>query len=71
MLAVRCGKLKKMANEKTNDILWVIEQNDEEIDYYLSDVTKEQFKKDVKALMKRINDKEPIREAIKRLSELL
>lgn len=60
-----------MPNEKTNDLLWVIEQNDEEIDFYLSDVTKEQFKKDVKALMKRINDKEPIREAIKRLSELV
>ena len=60
-----------MATEKTNDLLWIIEQNDEEIDFYLSDVTKEQFKKDVKALMKRINDKEPIREAIKRLSELV
>jgi mRNA-degrading endonuclease YafQ of YafQ-DinJ toxin-antitoxin module len=34
-------------------------------------VTNEQFIKDVKELMKRINDKEPIREAIKRLSELL
>lgn len=60
-----------MPNEKTNDLLWIIKQNDEEIDYYLSDVTKEQFKKDVKELMKRINDKEPIREAIKRLSELV
>jgi hypothetical protein len=60
-----------MAQEKTNDLLWIIEQNEEEIDFYLSDVTKEQFKKDVKALMKRINDKEPIREAIKRLSELV
>ena len=60
-----------MANEKSNDLLWVIEQNDEEIDYYLSDVTKDQFKKDVKALMKRINDKGPIHEAIKRLSELV
>lgn len=60
-----------MAQEKTNDLLWIIEQNDDEIDFYLSDVTKEQFRKDVKALMKRINDKEPIREAIKRLSELV
>jgi hypothetical protein len=58
-------------SEKTNDLLCIIERNDEELDYYLSDVTKEQFRKDVKALMKRINDKEPIREAIKRLMELV
>lgn len=57
--------------ERTNDLLWIINQDDEEIDFYLSDVTKEQFKQDVKALFKKINDKEPIKEAIKRLSELL
>ena len=60
-----------MSNEKTTDLLWVIEQDEFEIEWYLGDVTNEQFKKDVKALMARINDKEPIREAIKRLSELL
>jgi hypothetical protein len=60
-----------MAQENANDLLWIIEQSNEEIDFYLSDVTNEQFIKDVKELMKRINDKEPIREAIKRLSELL
>lgn len=60
-----------MSNEKTTDLLWIIQQDDSEIDFYLGDVTNEQFRKDVKALMARINDKEPIREAIKRLSELL
>lgn len=43
--------------ERTNDLLWIINQDDEEIDFYLSDVTKEQFKQDVKALFKKINDK--------------
>lgn len=60
-----------MPEEKTNDLLWIIKQNDEEIDFYLSDVKKDQFKKDVQALMKKINNKEPIREAIRRLNELL
>ena len=60
-----------MSEKTTNDLLWIIEQTDDALDYYLSDVSKEQFRKDVKALMKRINDKEPIREAIKRLNELL
>lgn len=56
----------------SNDLLWIIEQpDDDELEYYLSNVTIEQFKKDIKALMKKIGDKEPIREAIKRLSELL
>ena len=57
---------------EVNDLLWIIEQpDDDELEYYLSNVTIEQFKKDIKALMKKIGDKEPIREAIKRLSELL
>ena len=60
-----------MSEEKVNDLLCIIEQNDDEIDFYLSDVTKKQFKNDVKALLKRVNDKEAIKEAIKRLSELL
>ena len=56
---------------KTNDLIWIIEQPDEELDFYLEEVTKEQFRLDVKELMKRLSDKEAIQEAIKRLSELL
>jgi hypothetical protein len=56
---------------ETNDLLLIIEKSNEEIDFYLSDVSQEQFKEDVMALMKKVNDKEPIRQAIKRLSELL
>ena len=56
---------------KTNDLIWIIEQPDEELDFYLEDVTREQFRLDVKELMKKLSDKEAIREAIKRLSELL
>ena len=54
-----------------NDLLWIIQQEDEEIDFYLSDVTKEQFKKDVNELVKRSADKEPIRQAIRYLSEFI
>lgn len=60
-----------MAIEKLTDLLWLIEQDDDEIDWYLTNVKNEEFKADVKELMKNIDDKEPIKEAIKRLSELL
>ena len=58
-------------SKKETDLLSIIKSDKGTIDFYLSNVTTRQFKKDVTALMKRINDKEPIREAIKRLSELL
>ena len=54
-----------------NDLLWIIQQEDEEIDYYLSEVTKDQFKKDVNELLRRGADKELIRQAIKYLSEFI
>ena len=57
--------------EKVNDLLWIIEQSVEELDYYLSDVTKEQFKIDVKALAKKCSDKQVVKDAIKKLEELL
>jgi len=54
-----------------NDLKWIIENGDEEIEYYLENVTKEQFVADVKELMKKQTDKSAIEEAIKRLQELL
>ena len=54
-----------------NDLKWIIENGDEEIDYYLENVTKEQFKADVKELIKKQADKQVIKEAIKRLEQLL
>lgn len=60
-----------MAIEILTNLLWLIKQDDDEIDWYLTNVNNQEFKADVKELMKNIDDKEPIKEAIKRLSELL
>ena len=54
-----------------NDLKWIIENGNEEIEYYLEKVTKEQFKADVKELIKKQSDKQVIKEAIKRLEQLL
>lgn len=54
-----------------NDLKWIIESGTDEIDFYLGEVTSEQFIADVKELIKRKADKSAIEEAIKRLQELL
>ena len=54
-----------------NDIKWIINNGNEEIEYYLENVTKEQFVLDVKELIKRQSSKDAIKEATSRLQELL
>ena len=54
-----------------NDLKWIIENGDEEIECYLENVTKKQFKADVKELIKKQADKQAIKETIKRLEQLL
>ena len=54
-----------------NDLKWIIENGDAEIEYYLENVTKEQFIADVKELMKKQTNKAAIKEAINKLQELL
>lgn len=56
---------------KPNDLLKIIEAGDLEIDFYLSEVSKEQFVKDVKALVSKVSDKGAIQLAIDKLNELL
>jgi hypothetical protein len=54
-----------------NDLKWVIEQGSDEVDYYLENVTTVQFIQDVKALLKKQADKSAIKDAIKKLEELI
>lgn len=55
----------------TNDLKWIIENGNEEIEEYLGNVTTTQFVIDVKELLKKQADKSAIEEAIKRLQELI
>ena len=58
---------------KDNDLnkLDEIIENPNDIDWYLSNVSIEQFRKDVEYLMKRYVDKSAIKEAIFKLTKLL
>lgn len=53
------------------NLLEVTERNDEEISWYLEDVSVAQFKKDVLELSKMNTDKEIISQMIKKLQEML
>jgi len=55
---------------KTNDLDWIIQDN-EELNCYLENVTNEQFVADVKALIAKSADKQVLKEAIKKLQELI
>jgi len=62
--------------ENYKNLLEVIEKSNEEIDYYLEDVSVEQFKQDVRELAKMNTDKQIISEMIisemiKKLQEML
>lgn len=58
-------------SDKVNDIEWILSQEESELDHYLSDVTKEQFKKDVQALIRKHTDKKMVQNIIDKLKELL
>ena len=53
-----------------DDLLEIIKKSDDEVDFYLSDTSVEKFRKDIKYLVKKYSNKEILRLAIKRLSEL-
>lgn len=53
-----------------DDLLEIIKKSDDEVDFYLSDTSVEKFREDIKYLVKKYSDKEILRLAIKRLSEL-
>jgi|TARA_R110000851_G_scaffold73614_4_gene162384 hypothetical protein len=57
--------------ENYKNLLEVAEKSNEEISYYLEDVSVEQFKKDVLELAKINTDKELISEMIKKLQAML
>jgi len=54
-----------------NDLKFIIEQGSDEVDYYLENVTTVQFIQDVKAILKKQADKSAIKDAIKKLEELI
>ena len=60
---------RKMENYK--NLLDVVEKSNEEISYYLEDVSVEQFKNDVLELAKMNTDKQLISEMIKKLQAML
>lgn len=60
---------KNMENYK--NLLEVVEKSNEEISYYLEDVSVEQFKNDVLELAKMNTDKQLISEMIKKLQAML
>ena len=60
---------KDMENYK--NLLDVVEKSNEEISYYLEDVSVAQFKKDVQELAKMNTDKHIISEMIKKLQAML
>lgn len=57
--------------ENYKNLLDVVEKSNEEISYYLEDVSVEQFKKDVQELAKMNTDKQIISEMIKKLQAML
>ena len=57
--------------ENYKNLLEVVEKSNEEISWYLEDVTVEQFKKDVFELAKMNTDKHLISEMIKKLQAML
>ena len=57
--------------ENYKNLLDVVEKSNEEISYYLEDVSVEQFKKDVKELAIMNTDKQIISEMIKKLQAML
>ena len=60
----------KTKQNKMDDLLEIIKKSDDEVDFYLSDTSVEKFRKDIKYLVKKYSNKEILRLAIKRLSEL-
>jgi hypothetical protein len=57
--------------ENYKNLLEVVEKPNEEIGYYLEDVSIEQFKKDILELAKMNTDKQLISEMIKKLQAML
>ena len=57
--------------DKTNDLKWIVANGKDEIEYYLENVTPEQFSSDVQKLISSTQDKEAIQEAINYLQKLL
>ena len=57
--------------ENYKNLLDVVEKSNEEISYYLEDVSVEQFKKDVKELAIMNTDKQIISKMIKKLQAML
>jgi membrane carboxypeptidase/penicillin-binding protein len=57
--------------ENYKNLLEIVEKSDEEITWYLEDVTVEQFKKDVLQLAKMNTDKQLISELIKKLQQMM
>lgn len=57
--------------KQNNDLKWIVDNGEDEIDYYLSDVTMEQFKKDVYELIRKSSDKELVKNIIEDLNKYL
>jgi len=57
--------------ENYKNLLDIVEKSNEEVSYYLEDVSVEQFKKDVQELAKMNTDKQIISEMIKKLQTML
>ena len=66
-----CMPLNFKTMENYRNLLDVVEKSNEEISYYLEDVSVEQFKKDVKELAIMNTDKQIISEMIKKLQAML
>ena len=56
--------------DKINDLKWIVENGKDEIEYYLENVTPEQFLSDVQKLISSTQDKEAIQKAINYLQNL-
>lgn len=54
-----------------NDLKWIIDNGKDEVDYYLENVTSEQFITDVRELMKLNTTKTVIQEAISNLQKYI
>jgi hypothetical protein len=52
-------------------LLWLITKNDDDILEYLSEVSVEKFKEDIRKLVKKSGDKELIKQAIESLKKYL
>ena len=66
-----CIPLNFRKMENYRNLLDVVEKSNEEISYYLEDVSVEQFKNDVLELAKMNTDKQLISEMIKKLQAML